>query len=251
MASFLLQENGGKIELESGDGFLLLDYVVKSVTIGSTITSETKTIPSYLYFQYINDENLPSLINAYNTMTQANIDWFNNLNLPIYTLLSGNLLDWVGAGLYGLPRPVFSSDNIIIRSGPTDTIAITGSSDVDTLATAQLGATSTSTTTYIPDGIYKNILTWFFYKNDTRTFSIPWLKRRIARFLYSPDGSIPDFAYTQSIGIVFNYNSTIGKTVCTISLSDTPATNTDYFIKFIDSGQSGLPFRFDYEVVIV
>ena len=68
----------------------------------------TKTIPSYLYFQYLDDQNVPALITAYNESTQAYLDWFNGVNLPNYTLLSGRLLDWVGAGLYGMPRPNFS-----------------------------------------------------------------------------------------------------------------------------------------------
>ena len=32
-------------------------------------TNVLKTIPSYLYFQYLDDQNLPALISAYNTLT--------------------------------------------------------------------------------------------------------------------------------------------------------------------------------------
>jgi hypothetical protein len=44
------------------------------------------------------------------------------------------------------------------------------------------------------DDLYRRIITWHFYKGDGKYFSIRWLKRRIWRFLYGPNGLPPDYA---------------------------------------------------------
>jgi len=242
-SSYLLQQDKGRIGLESGDGYLLLNQLPESITVGSSITNRTTTIPSYLYFQYIDDANLPAFINAYNTLTQKNIDWFNYLNLPIYPMLSGPLLDWVGEGLYGYPRPLFSSTvrpdyNGAIDTFPTDNLAI-GETDY-----------SQSETVYtIPDDIYKRVLTWLFYKGDGHQFSISWLKRRIYRFLNAAPGWDTHIAYTPLISVTFTYDPVFAP-LCNIEVNDAPSPVGTYLEDFINSGMSQLPFRFRYNAVI-
>ena len=90
----------------------------------TSTTSATKTIPSYLYWQYQNDPDIAAFVTVYNQDTQSIVDWFNSVNLPIYTQLSGNLLDWVGQGVYGYPRPIIGSSKVLdikgqINSYPT------------------------------------------------------------------------------------------------------------------------------------
>jgi len=74
-------------------------------------TGLTTALPSYLYQQYTDDDDLQAFVLAYNTYAQEFVDWFNSINLPIYTQpqIFGALLDWVAAGIYGLARPVLSS----------------------------------------------------------------------------------------------------------------------------------------------
>src|SRR5215472_3249732 len=61
------------------------------------VTGLTTVIPSYLYQEYSDDEDLQGFVEAQNEMQQNYVDTFNALNLPIYTSypVSGALLDWV------------------------------------------------------------------------------------------------------------------------------------------------------------
>jgi hypothetical protein len=105
-----------------------------------------QTIPSYAYQQYYDDSDIQAFVTNYNAMAQIYDTWFATASLPIYTLQSGDLLDWTVRGLYGIARPTLGS----------------------TLAT---------------DEVYKRVVTWAFYKGDGKVFNIRWLKRRVMRFL--------------------------------------------------------------------
>jgi len=217
-------------------------------------TNVLKTIPSYLYFQYLDDQNLPSLISAYNTLTQEYVDWFNDINLPIYTGLSGALLDWIGQGIYGVPRPSLSTTSVngVIgqigglkyhgaeASGPTPNIALA-------IATTQAFETTTVYTT--PDDIYKRVLTWLFYKGDGSNFSIPWLKRRIARFLYGVNGTDVSDPWTPNISVTFN-EGTSPLPTCEIVVNNAVNPVATYFQLAVEDGVLSLPMRFQYSVTI-
>jgi hypothetical protein len=146
-------------------------------------TSKTTTIPSYLYQQYTDDDDLQAFVMAQNAQTQAYVDWFNTLNLPIYTKQIGRLLDWVGEGLYGVARPTLYSGRY--RSvGALDTftpnqIVINSFKRIGQFT--NIAATS--------DDVYKRIITWHVYKGDGKQVSVRWLKRRIARFLFGAGGA--------------------------------------------------------------
>ena len=172
------------------------------MSLPTSPTSVTKTIPSYLYFQYQDDQDLPSLIDAYNTMTQEYVDWFNSINLPVYSGLSGALLDWVGQGIYGIFRPTIGSET----SSFSGQIA---SYTIDDLPISDIKKTSTSNTFETPDDIYQRLLTWWFFKADGFAFSIPWLKRRIYRFLYGINGTNPNPTFTPQISVVFTETTPI------------------------------------------
>lgn len=208
-------------------------------------TNITQTLPSYLYFQYQNDQDLPSLINAYNTLTQEYVDWFNDINLPVYTGLSGALLDWVGQGLYGLQRPAIAKASYLYVKGATDSYATLG---LPTDAAEEMGAVVLPN---IPDDIYKRMLTWWFFKGDGFDFSIPWLKRRIYRFLYGANGTNPMPSFTPTISVTFNESTTPIPT-CAIEITDTVDNSTvsTYFKAFVDSELLCLPFRFQYDVTL-
>lgn len=242
-SSYILQQDGGRFELESGDGYLLLDQLPETIVVGASITNRQTTIPSYLYFQYIDDENLPALINAYNAMTQKNVNWFNSLNLPIYPALSGALLDWVGEGLYGYTRPLFSSTVRPNFDGAIDTFP------TDNLPISHTDYSSEDTIYTIPDDIYKRVLTWLFYKGDGHQFSISWLKRRLYRFLYAQAGWDTHIAYTPMISIEFESDPVFAP-LCNIVINDAPNPVGKYLEDFINSGLSQLPFRFRYQATV-
>lgn len=200
-------------------GRALVDGIIQQVITNTTgfppsgPTGITKTIPSYLYLQYNDDANLQSFVDAYNAYTQAYVDWFNTIELPVYTngSISGPLLDWVGWGLYGMKRPALPSHGRPAL-GPYNTfmfnqLPYNGS----TLPVGQ-GFYLTS------DDIYKRILTWHFYKSDGRQFNIAWLKRRLKRFLKGVNGTdlVPgDDTYNVSIDIT-------GPDAATITLPNNP-----------------------------
>lgn len=156
------------------------------------------TIASYLYEEYNDDDNLQGFVNAYNTMAQQYVDWFNQINLPIYTgqYINGALADWVMTGLYGLPRPALPSgfDRLIgpLNTWPPNTIPVN--------ALKRLNNQTFYATT---DDIYKRILTWLFFKGDGKYFSIRWLKRRIVRFLNGVNGTDPPVDQTYQISVGF------------------------------------------------
>ncbi len=155
-----------------------------------------QAVPSYLYDQYNDDDDLAAFVDAYNQLAQIYVDWFNQIELPIYTGLSGALLDWVGQGLYGIARPTLysnqsSSDGLI----SWDRIADFEIAEFDIVNNiTNLAVTD--------DDIYKRVLTWWFYKGDGKQFSAQWLRRRVLRFLYGADGG--DYnAPGQNVSVIF------------------------------------------------
>ena len=221
-------------------------------------TSVTQTIPSYLYFQYIDDQDLPALINAYNTITQQYVDSFNAINLPIYTGLSGKLLDWVGQGVYGLLRPALGTSSFGGLIGQIASVPYHGDGSVATPPTPIVAGGLATTQEYVtssvydtPDDAYKRVLTWWFYKGDGFTFSIPWLKQRIARFLFGINGTDVSMPFTPTISVTFD-DTTAFEPTCNIVITSaaTNLTISNYFKAAIESGVLSLPFRFKYSVTV-
>jgi len=196
-----------------------------------------KTIPAYLYQQYFDDDDLQAFVAAYNSITQKYVNTFNQLNLPIYTGLSGDLLDWIGKGLYGYPRPTFSGV-ADITIGPLNTY---GPDDSVPLNSQRVifGSPSPVTT----DDIYKRLLTWHFYKGDGKVFSIPWLKRRLKRFLVGTSGTAPHIDNTHDINIVF-----VAPKAVLITIESTLIGG--YLKSAIDNKSAELPFQYSFDVVL-
>ena len=156
------------------------------------------TIPSYLYQEYSDDDDLQAFVSAYNTIAQQYIDTFNQINLPIYTgpLIVGSLLDWVAAGLYGFDRPSLSS-GLNRNLGPFNTWAL---NTIPFNAYKLIGNANITVTT---DDIFKRIITWNFFKGDGNVINIRWLKRRIMRFLYGINGANVNVDQAYQISITF------------------------------------------------
>jgi hypothetical protein len=166
-------------------------------------TGLTDTIKSYLYEEYNTDDDLQAFVDAYNSMMKDLVDTFNGLNLPIYVRdpISGPLLDWVGAGIYGMSRPSLRSGLYKVL-GPYNSLMYDEPAFVynawELLYPNQIAVTN--------DDIYRRILTWHYSKADGKYFSVPWLKKRIMRFLIGKDGTHPNIDQHYQISITFGPN---------------------------------------------
>lgn len=233
-------------------------------------TTVTKTIPSFLYEQYNDDEDLQAFVDWYNGKGQEYVGWFATVNLALWTGLSGPLLDWIGAGLYGYPRPVLPSGrnrNI----GPLNTYKY--NQYVPFGKTYLVGNQNYYLTT---DDVYKRILTWFLYKGDGKYFTVKWLKRRVMRFLLGTDGTDPNVGDTTPVSITFGLNRQVNinipsgrrtvsggalfnrmrfnqypydKLLTTFTPLPSPAL-APIFKAAVDAGVLELPFQFTYIVNI-
>jgi hypothetical protein len=153
-------------------------------------------IPSYLYDEYSDDADLQSMIQAFNDLSQGYLDWFNETPIAVYTspYVSGLLLDWVGNGLYGIPRPE------IIQSGAPSL------GPWDSYAWGQLAWNGyiqgvAGNAAAVNDDIYKRALTWALYAGNGKQMSIHWMKKRVARFLFGVNGSDIDVGLMNSVSI--------------------------------------------------
>lgn len=140
-------------------------------------------IPSYLYQEYSDDEDLQAFVDSQNAIAQGYLDWFIQTPLGLYTAsnINGGLLDWVGEGVYGISRPVLSTGRTFLEAGynanPYNTVELDG-----------LVYTQTGTASLSDDDIYKRVLTWNLYRGDGQMFNMLWLKNRINRFLNGSNG---------------------------------------------------------------
>ncbi len=209
--------------------------------LATSPTTLTDIIPSYLYVQYNDDDNLQAFVAAYNTLAQQYLDWFNSINLPIYTSssIAGSLLDWVAAGIYGLYRQTLQSGKSQIL-GPYNT-NVFNSLPYNTQKT--IGSINYFQT---DDDTFKRIITWSFYKGDGFQFSIKWLKRRLQRFLNGVAGTDQgtDQTYPVSVSFAPGNNVTIDLTAA----SSNPVAAI--LQEGLQSGAIPLPFQYTYTITI-
>ena len=153
-------------------------------------------LPSYAYQQYADDENIVAFVDAFNGLSQGYLDWFNQTSFGLYTSpqVVGPLLDWVGQGLYGIGRPVFSSGSTAYLAGlnsqPLNRVALNGHRYLQS-----------GTATVASDDLYKRVLTWQTYIGDGRFFTCDLFRRRIARFLYGVNGTDITLSQAQAVSV--------------------------------------------------
>lgn len=141
-------------------------------------------IPSYLYAEYSDDDDLQAFVATQNSLAQGYLDWFNQTPLALYTSpnITGPLLDWVLNGIYGISRPVLASSTSSNRAGYN-------SLAYNTIAYNARQHSQSGTATIASDDIYKRVATWNLYRGDGQVFTMGWLKNRINRFLFGANGS--------------------------------------------------------------
>lgn len=201
-----------------------------------------KVIPSYLYKQYEDDDDLQTFVASQNYLAQKWLDDFNSLSLPVWSALSGDLLDWVGRGLYGIRRPILSYQKpapIGAGSGPYATMPY----NALPYAGGRLHPANTNPVSYLPvtDDIYKRILTWHLYRGDGFQFSTRWLKRRVHRFINGLNGYLPTEDNTYDVSV-----TTTGAAAVTITVTANEI-GTAFQYAVID-GVLALPFQITFTV---
>ena len=234
-------------------------------------TSLANTINSYLYQQYNDDDALQAFVMAYNAMAQTYVTAFNTLNLPVYTggNISGALLDWVAAGLYGILRPA-------LASGKNKNAGAFNTYQFNTITFGHGRKIYPTNAVVTSDYTFKRILTWLFFKGDGKVFDIRWLKRRIERFLNGVNGTNynPDQTYRISVTFGTNNNVSIrivngqrkivsgalfgrflGNTQKFNAMKSTyvqypPLANVLLLQEAIASGALELPFQFNWTVTV-
>jgi hypothetical protein len=194
---------------------------------------QTKILPSYAYVQYSDDSDIRAFIRSFNDYSQDFLDWFNTLELPIYTGLTGDLLEWVGAGLYGYSRPFLPSIFITEKGGYNTR----GYNEFKYNAFQPKAATGYTAAT---DDTYIRCLTWNFYKDDGFQFNARWLKRRVARFLWGAN----DFQNTYNVSVHYGATGLI-----TITVPNTP--EAVLLQDVIAGGAVNLPFQYAIGVAIL
>lgn len=195
---------------------------------------------AYAYQQYSSDDRITAFFDAYNIYAQAYLDFFNSLNLPIYTQdpVAGALLDWVAQGLYGMSRPTLPASIGTPPQGPVNTFA------VNTLPANGYNAGLPDTYAATTDDTFRRILTFAFFKGDGKVVSPRWLKRRINRFLNGVNGTDVSNDTTYDISVY-----PTGFKLWTIKIPNTTAANI--FKIAVETGAIELPFQVTYTITLV
>lgn len=178
--------------------------------LGAAPTTLQNVIKAYLYQEYSDDADLQAFFAAYNALAQAYLNWFNNVNLPIYTALTvfGALLDWVGQGLYGYARPVLPSGRAQVE-GPLNTYQF------NTLQYNQRKLVGSPNYYATSDDVYRRCITWHFFKGDGKVFNVRWLKRRIMRFLAGANGVNYNVDQTYQVSVIFGADDQVNIRILT------------------------------------
>lgn len=199
---------------------------------------QTQVIPSYLYYQYQNDDALQAFVQAYNSQAQEYITLFGTINLPYWPGVSGDLLTWVAQGLYGISRPVVPNEGALTE-GPYNTIIY------DTLPYDGVAKVIGPGFALASDDVFRRILTWYFYRGDGREFTMPWLKRRIERFLFGTNGAYYNVDQTYNVSIEYAG----GFTYHIHLFGAIPGNLAIVFDYCVRAGILALPFQFTFVVI--
>lgn len=194
-------------------------------------------IPSYLYKEYSDDENLQAFVDSYNSISQGYLEWFNNTPMGLYAspYITGTLLDWIGNGVYGISRPVLSNQTSYLAAGYN-------ASAYNIIPYAGEAFSASGNSVIVTDDIYKRVLTWDLYRGDGQVFTVGWLKNRINRFINGINGSdYPVQSNPPSISVS-------GNTFTITLFSD---STSESLIELIGNRSVQLPFQYIFAFVNV
>ena len=199
---------------------------------------QQSVLPAYPYLQYSDDDNIQGFFAALNGLQQGYLDWFNQTPLGVYTSsgITGTLLDWCATGIYGISRPVLSTQNST-NTGAWNSYAW------NTLPWDGAQITKSGTVTVASDDIYKRVLTWHLYRGDGNIPSVPWLRRRVARFIYGANGSDISVDALPNIQISQPSSHALTITIPTGIVSN-------LFALCVANGVLALPFQMTFTVTV-
>lgn len=199
---------------------------------GESQTSLTDVIPSYVYVEYADDDDIQALFEAQTDYAQGFLNWFITANLPIYTggIVSGALLDWVGQGLYGIMRPS-------ITTGTVTSIDATNQYWSNQIPTNARKTFSDQALQTVNDDIYRRVITWNYFKGDGFVFNVEWLKRRVFRFLFGPNGISPTIDQTSVVSV------SVAASVFTVVVTGSDPALGTLLNSLIASGACNTPFQ--------
>lgn len=158
------------------------------------------TAPAYPYQQFSDDADIVALFEAYNRMAQSTLEWMDDHILPLYMRpsITGGMLDYAAYCLYGQRRYRIGYVDLADASGAIDTALL------NALAIDDTDTFMTTGGTFVSDDIFKRALTWNYHKGDGCQFSIPWLKKRVMRFLTGEQGHAWRFNSTLPVSIAIS-----------------------------------------------
>lgn len=203
-------------------------------------TTITQSLPQYLYQEYNDDEDLLAMVNAFNAIVQGYMDWLTTANLPIYTGLAGQMLDYIAFNVYGLKRQVLpygvGSSLGPLNTAPMNTIELNGYE--------LIGPSNFFFTT---DDAYKRIITWYRWDGDGKQFNLRWLKRRVERFLTGTDGTSGQTDSTYDVSVTFgidgqiNINLQSTRRFATFGAMMNVGTMNDFALNEFDTDSVSIP----------
>jgi len=154
--------------------------------MGMSQTTLQNAPPSYLYGEYADDTNLQATRQAYNQEANGLFQWLQTVPIADYrnNPISSTLLDFVAEGLYNMQRKVLVAATRSNIKGAFADVAMGDAAFAD-------GEYSEATATVITlnDDQFRRAITWNIYSGDGWIFSTPWLRRRIARFMFGTNGN--------------------------------------------------------------
>lgn len=194
-------------------------------------------VPCYVYSQFSDDADIQAFFAGLNTTAQGYLDWFNSIALGLYTSpnINGPLLDWIGNGVYGIPRPVLSSESSSMIAGYNsaayNTVPYNGSTFI-----------SSGSASLASDDIYKRTMTWDLYRGDGQVFTMGWLKNRINRFLNGANGS--DYTVLDNPP-----NITVSGSTFSITIFQNPISQA--LEQLFANNELSVPFQYNFTFVNV
>jgi hypothetical protein len=233
---YLETESGQPLLTQSGENLL-----IQGPSIPTSLPLQN-ILPSYLYQQYSDDPDLQAFVASFNAIAQSYLDWFNDTPLAVYTSpnVNGPLLDWIGQGIYGISRPVFSSETTSFVAGLNAPLFALNA-PVIPLNGSQFSQSGTATVA--TDDFYKRTITWCTYIGNGRYFNLQVLRMKIARFLFGVNGTDVTVSQSQVVSIVLSAAESIAITI-------PPSTAATFFKQALAQGTLPLPFQLTATVTI-
>ncbi|QHI95518.1 hypothetical protein GT348_03865 [Aristophania vespae] len=201
---------------------------------------KTLIAPAYAYQQFTDDSNIVAFFDAFNQMATETLTWLAEHPFPLYigSYLTGGFLDYCAYCLYGQFRYKISYVQLQQYGGALN------DQDINRIAIDEIIVQKNYLGTTINDDLFKRILTWNLYKGDGLSFTIPWLKRRIMRFLTGNEGQVWRFNSCQNVDVKVK-----GRIVAiTITPGDWDSSLISVLDRIINNGILNIPPIYNYAI---